>query len=144
MKPDLLKLAIEQYVPFQKFLGMQLTVVNDGFARLEIPFRAELIGDPWRPALHGGVISSLVDSAGGAALWSCLEDERNRISTIDLRVDYLRPGKSDTLVAEAQVVRKGRSVGVVDVKVFNAGSPDEMVATGKAVFNITVRKTKSA
>jgi uncharacterized protein (TIGR00369 family) len=140
MREDVLRTVVEQFIPFQKFLGMQLTVVRRGFVRMEIPFREELIGDPMRPALHGGVISALADSAGGAALWSTMEDERGRISTIDLRIDYLRPGKSDTLVAEASVVRMGNRVGVVDVRVFNATKPEEVVATGKAVYSVRARK----
>jgi uncharacterized protein (TIGR00369 family) len=139
MKEEVLRTVVEQFIPFQKFLGMKLTVLKKGFVRMEIPFREELIGDPMRPALHGGVISTLADSAGGAALWSTMEDERGRISTIDLRIDYLRPGRSDTIVAEASVVRVGNRVGVVDVRVFNAATPDVAVATGKAVYSVRTR-----
>jgi uncharacterized protein (TIGR00369 family) len=56
--------------------------------------------------------------AGGMAVWSDLEDPRARVATIDLRVDYLRPGRLERLDAKAHVVRKGNRVGVVDVVIF--------------------------
>jgi uncharacterized protein (TIGR00369 family) len=131
---------MEQYIPFNKFLGMRVAEIDRGRVRLEIPFREELIGDPMRPALHGGVISALADTCGGAAVWSTLEDARMRVSTIDLRVDYLRPGRPETLVAEAMIVRAGKRVGVVDIRLFHPSAPGESIATGKGVYNITVPK----
>lgn len=131
---------MEQYIPFNKFLGMRVAEIDRGRVRLEIPFREELIGDPLRPALHGGVISTLADTCGGAAVWSTLDDPRMRVSTIDLRVDYLRPARLETLVSEGMIVRAGRRVGVVDIRLFHPSTPSETVATGKGVYNITVPK----
>ena len=109
--------------------------------RIEVPFRAELIGDPIRQAMHGGVISMLADTAGGAAVWSELEEPRARVSTIDMRIDYLRPGRQETLVAEASVVRLGRRVAVTDMRLFHPSAPNESIATGKGVYNIVVPKS---
>jgi uncharacterized protein (TIGR00369 family) len=144
MDRDTLRTVMEGFIPFNKHLGMRCIEVDHGHVRIEIPFREELVGDPLRPALHGGVISTMADTAGGAAVWSTLEDPRARVSTIDLRVDYLRPGKLETLVAEANVVRVGRHVGVADVRLFHPSAPSETVATGKAVFAIFVPKEKKA
>lgn len=93
-----------------------------------------------RPALHGGVISMLADTAGGMTVWTTLDNPSARVSTIDLRVDYLRPGKLERLIAEGTVVRVGRSVGVADIRLFHPGSEDETVATGKGVYAIKVPK----
>ena len=130
----------EEFIPFNKFLGMRVASIKKGFARIEIPFRPELIGDPLRPALHGGVVSTLADTAGGMAVWSGVDDERSRVSTIDLRIDYLRPARLETLVAEATVVRLGNRVGVADVRMFNIDAPDDTIATGKGVYNIMKKK----
>jgi uncharacterized protein (TIGR00369 family) len=142
MTPEVLRQVMEELIPFNRFLGVKLTAMRKGFARLEIPFRDELVGDPMRPALHGGVLSALGDAAGGAAVWAGIEDDNARISTIDLRIDYLRPARLTTLVAEATVVRLGNRVGVADVRVFNADEEDvaDTVATVKAVYNITIKK----
>ena len=60
----------------------------------------------------------------------------DRVSTIDLRVDYLAPGAPETLLAEATIVRVGNRVGVVDVRCWQPSQPGRTVATGKAVYNI--------
>jgi uncharacterized protein (TIGR00369 family) len=142
MEPDILKQAMEEMIPFNRYLGVRVTEVKKGFARLEVPFREELVGDPMRPALHGGVLSALADTAGGAAVWVSIEDERARISTIDLRVDYLRPARLATVVAEATVVRIGNRVGVADVRLFNGDAPADTIATGKGVYSIVIKKEK--
>jgi uncharacterized protein (TIGR00369 family) len=143
MKPELLKRLMEELIPFNRVLGVRVARASRGSIRLEIPFRPELIGDPMRPALHGGVISAVADTAGGAAVWSNLEDERARVSTIDLRIDYLRPGKAELLVAQADVVRIGNRVGVADIRLFHETAPDDTVATGKGVYNISIKKERT-
>lgn len=140
MSPEVLRQVMEELIPFNRYLGVKLTSAKKGFARLEVPFRDELVGDPMRPALHGGVLSALADAAGGGAVWTGLEDDRARVSTIDLRIDYLRPARLVTLVAEATVVRLGNRVGVADVRLFNADAEDVTIATGKGVYNITIKK----
>jgi uncharacterized protein (TIGR00369 family) len=135
-----MKHMMEELVPFNRVLGVKCTKAEEGFVRLEIPFRPELIGDPTRPALHGGVLSALADTAGGAAVWTTLEDERARVSTIDLRIDYLRPGQPLLIICEAIVVRAGNRVGVTDMRVFHPSNEAETIATGKGVYNIIIKK----
>ncbi|MCA9587741.1 MAG: hotdog fold thioesterase [Myxococcales bacterium] len=142
MDADTLRQIMEELIPFNRFLGVRVTEARDGFARLEIPFRPELVGDPLRPALHGGVLSALADTAGGMAVWMGIADPAGRVSTIDLRVDYLRPGRLEVLVAEATVVRLGNRVGVADVRLFHPDAPNDAVATGKGVYNIMIKKDK--
>lgn len=136
MDLDLLRQVAEELIPFNKFLGLRVNAMERGKVELEIPWRPELVGDPMKPALHGGVISMLADTAGGIAVWSAVENPLQRVSTIDLRVDYLRPGKLEALVAESIVVRVGRSVGVADVRLFHPSARDEIIATGKGVYAI--------
>lgn len=126
---------IQEIIPFNKFLGIAIEEALDGYVRLRLPYRPELIGDASRPALHGGVISTLIDTCGGFAVWTQLRIE-DRVSTIDLRVDYLAPGAPEALIAEGRVVRVGNRVGVVDVRCWQPSAPDRAVATGKAVYNI--------
>jgi uncharacterized protein (TIGR00369 family) len=139
---DLAVLArvMEESIPFNAVLGVRVALLEKGHARLEVPYRPELVGDPMRPALHGGVLSALADTAGGAAVWSGVPDERSRVSTIDLRMDYLRPARLESVIAEGRVVRLGNRVGVVDVRIFHPATEDETIATCKAVYNITRAK----
>jgi uncharacterized protein (TIGR00369 family) len=132
--PEFLRF-FEEVIPFNKHLGVQITKADDGVVRLELPFRPEFIGDPARPALHGGVISTIIDACGGFAVWTRIDME-DRVSTIDLRVDYLSPGAPERLIAEAKIVRVGNRVAVCDVRCFHPSDESRTVATGKAVYNI--------
>ena len=151
MDLTILRRVTEEMIPFNKFLGVRVLLLEPGRVELEIPWRDELVGDASRPAMHGGVISTLADTAGGICIWGALESPGARVSTIDLRVDYLRPGRPEALIAEALAVRVGRSVGVADVRLFHAlpaigpsgatsgvtsGVNRELIATGKGVYSI--------
>ncbi|HHQ47922.1 MAG TPA: PaaI family thioesterase [Acidobacteria bacterium] len=122
-------------VPFMAFLGMRFETLEDGLSVLRIPFRPELIGNPELPALHGGVISALLDTCGGAAVWTRI-GEHDRVSTVDLRVDYLRPGRPEDLLGRARVIRAGNRVAVTELRAYQPGAPDEPIAVGTGVYNI--------
>jgi uncharacterized protein (TIGR00369 family) len=125
--------AMEEHSPFGRFLGLRGEWIEPGRAVLLLPVRPEFVGDPRRPALHGGVVSALIDAAAGAAAWSALPPGES-VSTVDLRVDYLEPaGLGGTLRAEAEIVRKGNRVCHVRVAVTQEG---RLVADGRAVFSI--------
>jgi uncharacterized protein (TIGR00369 family) len=130
-----LREVVSERIPFNRWLGIRAGDLREGFARLELPFRPELIGDWVRPALHGGVISALIDTAGGVAAMTLIPP-RGTLATIDLRVDYLRPGEMATLVCESTVTRMGNRVASVDSRVFHPHAPDRLIATGKAVYNV--------
>lgn len=127
-------LFMEQSVPFNRHLGLKVTHAEEGFVRVLIPFKEEFIGDPRRPALHGGVFSAVIDACGGLAVWT-LFDLRDLISTVDMRVDYLRPGPDRDILAESRVVRMGNRVSVVNTIVYTAGKEEEVLAEGRAVYN---------
>ena len=126
---------IEESLPYHVHLGLKVEELKPGYARLRLPYKPEFVGDVRRPALHGGLISFLVDTCGGVAVWTCccMED---RIATIDLRVDYLRPAPPEDLVAEAEVRLLGNRVGNATVRIFAAGNPEETVAEGRGVYNV--------
>jgi uncharacterized protein (TIGR00369 family) len=131
-----------ELIPFNAHLGVRVDLLEHGHAVLSLPFKPEFVGDPTRPALHGGVISTLLDACGGAAVWSTttLDD---RVSTIDLRVDYLLPGKPETLVVDGQVVRVGNRVGVVSMRAYHPSDPQRTIADGKGVYNIKRARRES-
>lgn len=129
---DVLRI-MEELSPFNRLLGIRGEHVEAGRAVLSLAVRDDFVGDPRRPALHGGVISSLIDTAGGAAAWSALQAGES-VSTVDLRVDYLEPaGLEAPLRAEAELIRKGNRVCHVRVTVTQG---DRLVAEGRGVYNI--------
>lgn len=143
MDLEQLRHMMEELIPFNRYLGMRVGGLSRGFLRLELDYRDELVGDFARGALHGGVLSTLADTAGGGAVWSEVDDEAGRVSTIDLRIDYLRPGQNERIICEARVVRRGNRVGVADMVVFHPGQKDEPIAVGKGVYNITIVKPRT-
>ena len=140
MDLELMRQIAEELIPFNRFLGLKVVEIRHGFASFTIPWRDELIGDPMKGAMHGGVISMMADTVGGMAVWSALSNPAARVSTIDLRVDYLRPGKQEGLFAEAHTVRVGKTVGVADVRLFQQSDPAATIATGKGVYAIRLFK----
>ena len=133
---------VERGVPFNKHLGIQVEFLKPGHCVLRVPFQDTWIGDPTRPALHGGVMASVVDAGSGAATFTKLENVADRISTVDLRIDYLGPAPSADLFAESTVLRMGNRVAVCRTEVYSGGCPilgdtdAELIATGHAVFNV--------
>ncbi len=126
---------LEEDIPFNKHLGIKVEKAENGFARLFLPYKPEFTGDARRPALHGGILSTLIDTCGGIAVWSCCQLE-DRIATIDMRVDYLRPAPQADLLAESRVRLMGNRVGNVQTVIFARESPDKIIAEGRAVYNI--------
>jgi uncharacterized protein (TIGR00369 family) len=132
---------MERDVPFNRLLGIRGESAEKGKCVLALPVHAEFVGDPRRPALHGGVISALIDTAGGLAAWSALE-EGETVSTVDLTVDHLEPGRlTGELRAAAELLRKGNRVCHVRVRVTQ---DDTLVAEGRGVYNIHRRQQGGA
>ena len=132
---EFVRRIMQEQIPFNAFLGMQVDHLETGRARLRVPFRPEFIGDPIRPALHGGRLSAVIDTCGGAAVWTTV-DPLARLSTIDLRVDYLLPGRPEDLLVEAWVIRSGRRVGVASMRAFHDSAKEQTIAEGKGVYYV--------
>ena len=125
---------METASPFNKLLGLRVERLESGRSLLWLTPRPEFVGDPRRGSIHGGVLSALIDTAGGAAAWSTLEPLEDAVSTVDLRVDYLEPATvTGDLRAAAEVSRKGNRVCHVRIEVTQG---ELAIATGAGVYNI--------
>lgn len=97
-------------------LGISIEEQSEGYIRLSLPFDESLV-NPGTGVMQGGVIATLIDHAGGAAIRTTLEDPAaTPHASTELNVSYVRPASAD-LQAEASVVRSGSSMGVVEVEV---------------------------
>lgn len=133
-----LKSIIEDVIPFNHHLGLKVVSIDRARHRvsLEMALADEHLGNVIRGMPHGGVVAALVDSAAGAAAALTLDDlsRAPSVATIDMRVDFVRPGRGPKLVAVAEVMRSGRSVIVVRTEVFDdAGT---LLALGSSAFTV--------
>ena len=100
--------------PFAALVGMKLTAIEPGRARMEIATDARHANP--MGTLHGGVPCALADSAMGLAYASTL-GEGESFTTLELKINFLRPVWTTTLVAEGRVVHRGRTVGLTECDV---------------------------
>jgi uncharacterized protein (TIGR00369 family) len=135
----LLKKVMEEHIAFNKYLGLRVESFDAQAPRLRFDMRPELVGNPSRQILHGGVISATLDVAGGFAIMLSLVGESAvtptsfpNMGTIDLRVDYLRPGRGKYFIATARIVRKGSRIAVTHMELHN--DTGELIATGGAAY----------
>lgn len=135
---EIFREIVENFIPLHKELGVKLIDIKEGYAKIMIPFKPELVGDPRTNALHGGIISLALDSVGGAAAMTTLVSPDDKISTIDMRVDYLRPGKPQDFYAEGELGRSGNRIVVTRMIAYH--EKEKPIAEGKGVYNVK-RKT---
>ena len=118
--------------PFISFLGLKVTDADSTRERVTMAceMRPEFERGKGTGQWHSGPIAAIIDTVGDYALIMAL---RRGLPTINFRVDYLRPAIKTKLITTATVRRNGKSVGVVDVDVFN----DKMVllAVGRATYS---------
>jgi len=76
--------------PHMRQLGMRFLSAGNGVVVGMLPYRDDLVGDPQSGVLHGGVVTTLLDSTAGASVMTMLRVP-SPIATLDLRIDYLRP-----------------------------------------------------
>ena len=131
---------IAEHVPFNKVLGLEVASDDPENAQLRFAMRPELIGNTRRGILHGGVISAVLDVTAGFAIMLALhkapqpgeKPEFPNIGTIDLRVDFLRPGRGKHFLATGRVVRLGKRIAVTHMELEN--DEGELIATGGAAY----------
>ena len=129
-----IKKAIEELVPIHKFLGVELLEIRQGYVKVKVPFREEVIGDFMRRRWHGGIIATIMDSVGGIAGGTYATSPKDKIATIDLRVDYLKPAEASAIIVEGEIVRLGKTILVTRMKAYQENN-DELISEGKGVYN---------
>jgi len=129
-----IKNAIEVHIPIHKFLGIKLLEIKKGYAKLKVPFREEVIGDVRKRRWHGGIIATVMDSVGALAGGTYITSLKDKMTTIDLRVDFLRGAEATALLVEGEIVRLGNRILVTRMRAFQENC-DELIAEGKGVYN---------
>lgn len=131
-------------IPFNKMLGLKVASLTYDRVVIAFEMNKNLIGNYMRGTLHGGVISSVIDVTGGLAAFLGIQAKMpdadietkikrfGRLGTIDLRVDYLRPGTGKWFSSSGYTLRAGKRVVVTRIELNNEGG--ELIAVGTGSY----------
>lgn len=122
-------------IPHCAALNMTLVDVSDGEVILSMPYDPKLVGDPATGVIHGGAVSTLMDTCGGAAVIAHPSAPLST-ATLDLRIDYMRPATpGQTITAVATCYHMTRSVAFVRA-VATDHDADNPVASATGAFTV--------
>lgn len=137
---------LTRYHPLHELLGMTVEPLDTDSLCIKFAMRDELCGYPGQGILYGGVIAAVIDIIGGTIVsWSRLKDIQEQplqeqvkrlkdIGTVDLRVDYLRPGKGKEFTATASVLRTGKKIVVTRMELHN--EEQRLIAVGIGTYTV--------
>jgi uncharacterized protein (TIGR00369 family) len=138
--------AVENLIPFNRAMGLTGFRIEGDTVHIRVPMKDDLVGNFARGNLHGGVISATLDVVGGiAALFGAAGMQLpetseegleifSRLGTIDMRVDYLRPGIGEWFDASGTVIRTGKRVAVTRMEMRD--DQDRLIAVGTGTYII--------
>ncbi|WP_346839908.1 thioesterase family protein [Microbulbifer sp. SAOS-129_SWC] len=135
-----------EQIPFNRQIGLKMRDLDLEKLTLSAQFdlRPELIGNPWQNILHGGVMATALDTVGGLTAMVAAYQRMGNISsqekierlsklgTVDMRVDYLKPGRGEQFVCHGAILRTGNKLVVTRMELHN--DAQELLATGTATF----------
>ncbi len=134
-----------EHIPFHEHLGITAHRQQDALT-LQLEMSKHLIGNSITKILHGGVIATLLDASGGLTAFAEVlkkldstptpeqVEQLSKGATIDLRVDYLRPGTGKYFTASSEVLRTGSRVTVTRMALHN--DEDKLIAVGSGTYLI--------
>jgi uncharacterized protein (TIGR00369 family) len=141
------KNIFEELIVFNRLLGLKISAITPTQVKARIDMRNDLVGHYAYNRLHGGVISAGLDAMGGLAVMVAIGarhmDESiaqrlqrfAKLGTIDLRVDYLRPGIGEWFELRAEVMRLGSRVASTRMEFL--GADGKLLSTGSAAYIVS-------
>ena len=150
---DLLAIAHQLYIEEGLFVNpFNLTIesMESGTASMGFTMRDSLLGSFRSPILHGGAIATILDTVGSLAVFSNmvntakgesvlekvnqLEKGENRLGTVDMRIDYLRPGRGRSFIAKSWILRRGYVIAVTRMELHN--DEQALIAVGTGTYAV--------
>ena len=142
-----LKHIFENLISFNQVLGLKIASITPGKVVAHIAMKPELVGHFSFNRIHGGVISAGLDAMGGVAVMAAIGarhmDEPplqrlhrfSKLGTIDLRIDYLRPGIGEHFELRAEVMRLGSRVASTRMEFL--GADGKLLSTGAGAYIVS-------
>lgn len=130
----LIKEGMLNAMPVNKLLGVVLESIEEGHVEVCVPFRKDFVGDFRRGLWHGGILASIADTLGGIVAFS-LAQLNDQINTIDMRIDYLHGAVEEDIYGKGALVKSGKRIILVDVKLFQKHQ-EEPVAVARCAYSI--------
>jgi len=134
IKFGLLKHAIENQMPANKLLGLKILKLEEGYTKIYIPFKEDFIGDFIQKRWHGGIQACIADTAGGIAAMTTMTAITDKVSTIDMRIDFLHGSEPKDFYAEAEIIKNGKRIVKVDIKLYH--NKENIIAVARCVFSV--------
>lgn len=134
-------------IPFNRMLGLKLEHFESDHVTMHFEMKNELIGNFLHGILHGGVISSVLDMAGGmvvmgASIYKNKDRTREEVikilgksSTIDLQISYVNPGKGTHFIAKAWITKQGNKISFTRMELFN--QDQTLIATASGTYLVS-------
>lgn len=129
--------------PHVRALGCEIVELSKAGCTLRMPYSEQLVGDPRTGLLHGGVLTTLLDSASGAAVLARLR-KPVPIATLDLRIDYLRRATPRVEIhARVECFKVTHHVAFVRGTAFHSDPQDPVAAaTGTFMLDTAAQRTE--
>ena len=128
---------------FTKLVGAEVVSVEPGVVVMAVERRPELLQQ--NGLFHGGVIAYLIDNATTAAAGSVIDRTKRSVITAEYKINLIAPSTGDRLTCRAEVVKPGRTLTVVDAKVFSRINGEEkLTAVALATIANLDMKTSQA
>jgi uncharacterized protein (TIGR00369 family) len=112
--------------PFMAHIGARITALAPGFCEITVDYRRELTQQ--HGFVHGGVLASIADSAAGYAAFSLMPADAS-VLTVEYKLNLLRPGRGEAMIARGRVLKPGRTLSIVQADVFARASGEEQVVS---------------
>lgn len=116
-------------IPFNRWLGLTLVEFTPNGVRLTTRWREEMTGVPELPAIHGGILASLIDSGGSYAIARGLG---RAVPTVDLRIDYHATAPPGELAVHGELIHPGRTLSTAETRILSASG--KLLASGRGVY----------
>ena len=123
-------------LPLYRQLGLTLDEARPGFARVSMATSQLTLGGIGG-SVHGGLLAALVDIVMLEAMFPSFAETDIPAGTADLNITYLRPALGSEVVAEATVLRKGKTLAVTEVAILDGEG--NLCAKGRTIYVIRQR-----